>query len=192
MSKSKANTITEAPLEEPAFTVAPAAALADLGRLVGPADDAQLAALLAGVTDAQLVEEGARIDTSRIVTDTVRIYGAAFEFWNIATPAQRRRLRGYSPALLTLGVHEALKLEQLREAHALKADADSSERATRDRSAATIFTTSIVLRDQAHSALRDAAGRDQTLRTAANESVGTAEDASALGRGLAALAALLR
>src|SRR5438105_3876891 len=116
-------------------TSTPVYALDALAATVGVSDHALLDAVLAGTTEVGLVELGSTIDTERIVTDTARIYGQAHDFWQQANAGQKKKLRGYSPELLALAVHQALALEHMRGNYLDQKDAASGGRAQKDAAA---------------------------------------------------------
>jgi len=167
-------------------------ALEPLAKEAGKADAALLAALLAGTTEAQLVEAGRKIETSRIVIDAARLYGQAWEFFRKASPAQRKKLRGISQPFLALAIHQALALERLLARHQGQQESDASARATQDTAAQAAAAEGLALRDQAAAVLRGVALHDATAEAEVDAAVGTAEDATALARGLEGLAAVLR
>lgn len=166
-------------------------ALTDLAKQFPAPDPGLLGILLGEVDEAALIARGASIDTGRIITDTTRLYHKAYEFWQVATPAQRRLLRGFSLKLLGLAVHQALALETLRQHHAAGAQVAKVGRAVHDVTLEKQLEDGLTLRDQAATALRDAVGRNDVLRQAVDATVGTAETPDALARGLAGLATLL-
>jgi hypothetical protein len=165
--------------------------LAVLAKEVGKADAALLASHTEGTSDADLVEVGKTILSARIVTDASRLYGEAWAFWQHASDAQKKTLRGFSQALLAVAVHQALKLEELDAAHASNTDTAAKTREQTDRAAAATFTAGLSLRDQGFDALRDAAGHDEARLAEVEGAKGTAGDGAALGKGLEGLAKVL-
>jgi len=71
-----------------------------------------------------LVERGAKIRSEKILTDLVRIGGQAAEFWNHASPNQKRNLLGFSWPLLQVLVHSGKKLADM----VATRDANANER----------------------------------------------------------------
>ena len=165
--------------------------LETLAKQVGPADEGLLEAIVDGTSNEKLVESGARILTKRIVTDGARLYQDAWTFFETATPAQKKTLRGFSGPLLALAVDQLLVLRGLEQSLADAKVAKSGARATTDTAASAATASGMGLRDQAASALRDA-GQTPARRTAVDEAVGTADTTDTLARGLTALAGLLR
>lgn len=165
--------------------------LAPLLAAVGPVDSALRDAFLAGTSDAALVEVGRTILSARVITDGIRLYNEANEFWSSASDVQRNRLRGFSMPLLAVAVHELALLTQLEARHAGREDAALLERLVTERSAESAWKPSIDLRDLAAGALRAAAVHDDTLLAAVEVAKGTAEDGEKLSRGLQGLARLL-
>jgi hypothetical protein len=140
----------------------------------------------------ELVSIGTKILSARIVTDIARLYAQAFDFWKGATDSQKKTLRGFSLPLLALAVHQGLVLEQMFEASQVAGQSDDETRATSEKGALDAFQRSIVLRDQAYTALRGAAGRKDALVTSLDAVVGDAKTGASLARGLDSLARLLR
>ncbi|MEI7892581.1 MAG: hypothetical protein WCI05_05795 [Myxococcales bacterium] len=158
---------------------------------VGAPDPTLLDALLQGTSTEALIEVGRTIRTARVVTDGVRIYGEAWSFWKGASAAQRAMLRGMSQRLLALAVH---KLAELRALESEVGDGQveaGTVRVTWAKKAELAAAHAVALRDQAFSALRDAAGPQSPLRNAVEAAFGTAEEPSNLARGLDAFATLL-
>lgn len=81
---------------------------------IGDPNPKLVAGRIAGTSDERLIEIGRTIDTKRIVTDAIRIYGEAWAWWQAATPAEHKLVRGVSRALLAIAVHSAVELESLR------------------------------------------------------------------------------
>lgn len=169
----------------------PAHALTELAKQVGKPDPKLLAGLVAGTTDAQLVDLGKTIDTRRIITDASRIYGEAWAYWQGASALQRKLLRGVSAQLLAIAVHKAVELEALRASIQDEGVVESAERAETEGNAGRVSGGALNLRDQAYDALRDAAGQDAGLRDAVKKANGTAENAGALASGLEGLAGVV-
>ncbi|HEX2568166.1 MAG TPA: hypothetical protein VH877_01325 [Polyangia bacterium] len=178
--------------DEPTPTAEPPYALGILAERVGPADPTLLTQVLAGAPTANLVALGATISTRRIVTDATRLYGLIHDYWQRATPEKRRRVRGFSLPLLAVAVDQAYRLEQMMDRQRTKRAADGTTRAVLDATLKAARDTGLGLRDQAASALLDAAGQDPVLREELTSSVGRADPPDALALGLANLAKLLR
>jgi hypothetical protein len=115
----------------------------------------------------------------------------AHNFWAAASTAQKKSLKGFSAPLLAVAVHHLLALHQHNQTIAENATIEGQSRARTSSDAAQVASNAIALRDQAYSALRDAAGLDEGLRAEIGEAVGTAEDPNALARGLDQLASVL-
>jgi hypothetical protein len=166
-------------------------ALGALAKILGPAEPRLLEALLAGTSDEHLIEVGRKIASSKVVDDCVRLYQHAHKTWQELPPAKRALLRGFSPALLALGVEQAAELERL---DALNKDSSAADAAYRDAVDGTLareLSPGLLLRDQAYDALRQVAGTRPQLRAAIEQAVGTAETPEALARGLSSLAEVL-
>ncbi|WP_437294069.1 hypothetical protein [Sorangium sp. So ce426] len=167
-------------------------ALELLAVAVGEPPKSSLKAILAGTTDADLVSVGKTILSSRIVTDAARIYRKAWDFYRQATEEQKRRLRGFSKPLLALAVQQALALEKLDRQRATTNTSAGIARAGQDKASEAAQSRAIELRDQAYDALRDASGRDETLRAQVDAAFGTAATSETLAGGLEQTAKLLR
>jgi hypothetical protein len=125
---------------------------------------------------------GRTILSARVITDGIRLYNEANEFWSSASPVQRNRLRGFSMPLLAVAVHELALLTQFEARHAGREDAAFLERLVTERSAESAWKPSIDLRDIAAGALRAAAVHDDKLLAAVEVAKGTAEDGEKLSR----------
>jgi hypothetical protein len=165
--------------------------LPELAHALGKPNPRMLSAFLAGTSDEQLVKVGVTILSARIVTDTSRLYGVAYDFWKHAKPEQKATLRGFSEALLGLAVHQALELQGLVARHDGKTEAAQAARSVSDAAAGAAFTSGLKLRDQAFSALGNVSSHDATLNAELDTAKGTAEDGDALAAGLAALGKVL-
>ncbi|MDI3290490.1 hypothetical protein [Polyangium sp. 15x6] len=170
----------------------PVHTLGILATKVGPPQVGLLDALLAGTDNEQLTEKGREIATARIVVDGVRLYQEAYHFWQGASEAQKRRLKGFSLPLLGVAVHQLLALHERAQKIADDTTDEVKSRARRASEASRAAAHGVALRDQAASALRDAAGLDTALRVEIEETVGTAQSTDTLARGLSALADVLR
>ncbi|HEX2567990.1 MAG TPA: hypothetical protein VH877_00440 [Polyangia bacterium] len=177
---------TQAPAPESTY------ALGVLRERIGPPAPAIRDRMLTGMTDADLVALGADIASSRIVTDTTRIYNIVYDYWQRATPAQRRRLRGFTLPKLAVAVEQAHLLEQMQGRKRTKKSSDGTTRATLAAAFETARTSGMALRDQAASALQDIASLNPVLRQEVTTSVGTADTPDALALGLSNLAKVLR
>lgn len=170
----------------------PTHALEALAKQVGDPNPKLLAGFLAGTSDERLIDTGRTIDTKRIVTDATRIYGEALAWWKSASPADHKLVRGVSRDLLAIAVHRAVELESLRASIEDSDVLEVAQRAELGGSATVATGGALSLRDQAYDALRDAAGQDVGLGSAVKATVGTAENADALARGIEGLSTLLR
>jgi len=167
-------------------------ALAVLADKVGPPKLALLQALLARTSNAELVEPGATIASSRIVVDCARLYQEGWNWFATAPAGQRKKLRGMSEDLFVLAIHQALSLEHMRQTREGTSTGDGSVRAGRERAATEAFSAGVSLRDQASTVLRDAVGLDGPRRAEVDEVVGTAESVDALCSGLKGLGELIQ
>ncbi|XYH97672.1 hypothetical protein ACMHYB_59620 [Sorangium sp. So ce1128] len=119
-----------------------------------------------------------------------RLYATAHACWSNASKDKREKLRGFSPELLALAVEQALALERLLDAHESAGQKKDATRATKDAALREALSRALLLRDQAYEVLRGVGGSGKEAREQLAQAVGTAEDAVALARGLAQLAAL--
>lgn len=90
-------------------------------------EDSALYALEVPASD--LVERGAKIRSEKILTDLIRLAGIAAEFWNHASPAQKRHLLGFSWPLLQVLVHSGKKLLDMVEARSTTTEEREANRA---------------------------------------------------------------
>lgn len=102
-SKQAKNETQETPEETKTHT------LPELVKELGEATEEEVAHYIEGKTDAELIEEGADVGTTRIDTDAARLYGLASDFFKKATPEQRGAVMGVSPAYLRVGAWAALQ-----------------------------------------------------------------------------------
>ena len=171
---------------------APAQALAVLAAEAGPANPVQREALRSGTNETDMVEAGRRINSSRIIKDTTRLYRIAFDFIQTATPAQLDQLHGCSCALIVIAIHEALGLEVMFEQHKGRTSTGAKKRKLNEGTAERSFDDGMKLRDQIYSSLQLGAAQDAALVHELVVSVGTAEDGGALANGMEALVGLGR
>ena len=164
--------------------------LASIASALGTPDPALLDAWLDGASEAQLVAKGNQIASARVLTDVRRLYALAYSFWQSATDTQKEALRGFSPELLSIAVHQALALDAMLADHEERGDSRGASRATLDAALRDAFEKALTLRDQARTVLLGVAGNDAAAQEEVNQAVGTAEDPAALARGIGALVAL--
>lgn len=162
-----------------------------LAAKVGTPQAGLLDALIAGTDNEQLTGKGREIATARLITDGVRLYQEAHNFLSAASIAQKKSLKGFSAPLLAVAIHHLLALHQRHQTIADNATVEGQSRARTSSDASHAASNALALRDQAYSALRDAAGLDEGLRAEIGEAIGTAEDPHALARGLDQLASVL-
>ncbi|MDC0746359.1 hypothetical protein [Polyangium mundeleinium] len=162
-----------------------------LAAKVGAPQAGLLDALLAGTDNEQLTDKGREIATSRLVVDGVRLYQEAYNFWQGATDPQKKCLKGFSLPLLGVAVHQLLALHVRAQKMADDTTDEGKSRAKRATEASRTASHAVAVRDQAASALRDAAGLDPALRAEVDETVGTADTPDTLARGLDGLANVL-
>jgi len=158
-----------------------------------PAPQAALAdAILASEPHEALVQFGAEMKSSRILTDSARMLGLAYAVWIKATDAQKAALVGFSPELLSIAVDRALALRDLVGDAGDAEHLDVATLEARAAAARVAFDRGLSRRDHAERVLRIVAGRDAKLRACVEAAVGKADTAEALSLGLGRLAKLGR
>lgn len=167
-------------------------ALDKLVARVGKNDTKLLDAILEGASNEELIADGASIATARIVTDGLRLYGEALDFLDGATDAQKKLLRGVSSKLLGVAVHHLDALRKLQAEAAAKSQGSAAARVEVDEAVREVVANAVALRDQAHDALRDAAGTSRVLAAQVDEAFGAANPPETLAAGLDAMAGVLR
>jgi hypothetical protein len=190
------------PAAEPTAEAQPATAAAEvravddaevtyaLASLVARAGDATLDevdAFLEGLTDDDLVSDGATVATSRVTTDCARLYGIASDFWLRATPAQKDLLAAVSTDRLRISIWSAAQGESTEAALASQAGGAAVTQAAGAKAAAALRKTALDRRDQLERALMALAGRDAALLHRVQKAYGSA---AAPGQALEDLAAL--
>ena len=168
----------------------PSRTLAELQTTLGEPDAALEEAFFHGIPEADLIAQGQRIATARILTDARRIYPTAFDFWSQASEPQRVRLRGFSLPLLAIGVGHALTLHGMLDAHTTRADASGTNRDGREREAKEAFDTTLLLRDQALSVFRTIVAGDHDLSAEVESAMGTADSPENLAKAVKKLASV--
>lgn len=158
--------------------------LEEMAQTLGPADASALAALDPPESQEAFRLMGAQIATDRILVDMNRILGTAFVFWMKASPAQQKKLKGFSQKLLAVAVDRAQALGEMKRAFVSAGVADKSARAGFEASAGAAFNRGLTLREQAETAFRTAIGTDIARKKQLTIAVGTAEDLETLASGL--------
>ena len=161
-----------------------------LASLVARAGDASLDevdAFLEGLTDDDLVFDGAKVATSRVTTDCARLYGIASDFWLHATPAQRALLAAVSTDRLRISIWSAAQGESTEAELAAQAGGAAVTQAAGAKASAALRKTALDRRDQLDRALIALAGRDAALLHRVQTAYGSA---AAPGKALEDLAAL--
>jgi hypothetical protein len=166
--------------------------LATLAAELGEPPATLLEGRLAGMTNAELLALGKTISSQRIVTDATRIYHQAWDFWSKATAPQKKLLRGFSRELLAVAVHEAMRLEEMVSLETSGERTAATKRSSVAGNLDTAFGRALALRDQAFTALGEAAGQDRGRAGEIKAARGTANDGVALAAGLVQMAKVLR
>jgi hypothetical protein len=168
----------------------PSHTLAELQSSVGTPDTALDEAFFHGASDAELIAQGQRIATPRVLTDARRIYPTAFDFWTQANEGQRSRLRGFSLPLLAIAVGHALTLQGMLDDHTTRTETNGTNREGREREAKEAFDTALLLRDQGLSVFRTIVAGDHDLGAEVESAMGTADSPENLAKALKKLAAV--
>jgi hypothetical protein len=166
--------------------------LDDLRAALGPPDPAMLDAAVSQLSRDELIAWGAKVRSSRVIIDASRICGLAYTVWSKANHEQREALIGFSQELLTIAVDRALALRDLTSDVDDADHADTSSAEVSNRAAIAAFSRGLPRRDHLHAVLRNVAGADLELRSRIDVSVGTAEDAEALSKGMKRLVVIGR
>jgi hypothetical protein len=158
-----------------------------------PAPTAAEAELYAvNVPTNDLVERGAKIRSEKILTDLVRIGGQAAEFWNHATPNQKRHLLGFSWPLLQVMVHSGKKLADMLAARDTNADEREANRAAAMAIADQTYAQGMDERDRLTVALESVESLVPELESRIASARATVTDHNSLATSLHALVKLAR
>lgn len=141
---------------------------------------------------ADLIEQGARIRTEKILTDLVRWSGQVAEFMPKATPAQRRLLLGYSDGFFRVAVHEGVKLRAMLASRAGNVDDREAARIATIGAASQAYTDGADERERLTVALEGLRRYDSGLQDRVDLARGSVADADSLVRSLRALVKLAR
>lgn len=141
---------------------------------------------------ASLVAEGAKVATLRIATDCARMYGRASACYRVATPAQRRALRGLSADLLRIAVWAAWHGEQLYQQRRLSSSAGAGRQEQRQAQALATRDQLLIRREQLVTLLRLAAGGNPRYLVELTRAYGSIETPEELVEALGALVQLGR
>jgi hypothetical protein len=139
---------------------------------------------------AELVDRGTHIRSEKILTDTVRLYGVAAEFWAKAAADQKRHLLGFSEALLRVAVYSAVELRDLVARRDAAVGARESAIAVGASAAAKDYADGMAERDRLATAIDAAVEGDVVLETRLDAARGRVVDAGSLAISLSALAKL--
>ncbi len=165
-------------------------ALDDLVARVGKNNPKLLEAIVSGSTTEELVAEGAKIATGRIVVDAVRLYGEALDFYGRATAAQKALMRGASIELLGVAVHHLNALRKLEAKGTERSQGTTAGRAVVDHDLQDAVSAAMTVRDQAYRAMCDA-GQTKRCIVQVDEAFGVADPPEKLAAGLTAMGLLL-
>jgi len=161
--------------------------LPELLRRLGKATEDEILVYVEGRSKAALIQEGARVGTSRIDTDCARLYGQVADFFDHASPVHRAHVVGVTPKMLRAAVTAAEKGSELAEKRASstsKANADKDARATE---AVSARESAMLRRKVLRSGLRALAAGQESWLTAIETATGTADSSKKLADSLDAL-----
>ena len=157
---------------------------------IGPPSKDELALFTIEASDAELADDGRRIQSKKILTDMLRWLGTLSD--DLAQGGASTRALGFSPELLRVVAHEASTLRdrvishegQQRERAASREGNAGGAQDRRDRA--------FQVRDQLHAALRSAANGNKALLRALATAYGSAKEDGLLADALVAQEALAR
>lgn len=190
MSKPKATDTTPETFNPP--TTGANHTWEDLVKVVSEPTAAQLELYAISAAPAALVERGSHIGSDKILTDMVRLYGIAAEFYPKVTPAQRGLLLGFSTTLLSVAVYSGVKLRGLLGHRGATADDREATKAADATTAATTYEEGIAVRDRLNTAIEVAIDGDPTLTSRLDSARGRVQDHPALTTSLLGLVKLGR
>ena len=140
----------------------------------------------------ELIERGARIRSEKVLTDLVRFGGIMAEFWTKATPAQRKRLLGFSEGLLRVTVYSGKRLLDLLEQRGATTESREAARAAAAAAADQSYEEGMGERERLATALENVSDEDAGLRARVDAARGRVVDHKSLATSLAALVSLSR
>lgn len=152
--------------------------------IVGSVDERVVKALFAKADQDTMFGEGLRVDSQRILDAVPRFCGQAREIWANLTPQQKRLVVGYTSEFDPVLIRETIILRDLKARHDDRFQACSGSRLRRKVEARQAAQDGITLRDQAVQSLRTMLGRTSPEWVGLEDSIGTAETAEKLARGL--------
>lgn len=162
-----------------------------LAQKAGPPNAALLDALLAGTSEAELIEQGRTIDSKRLITDGARLYELAWSYWSSLSPADQQNFKGVSTELLVLGIDQCLHLEQTRKNRSDTMAAERTGRSEVEAQRTQVRDDAMAARDELALAMRDAAAHEHARRSALDTAIGNASTVENLAMGLESLSKLL-
>ena len=181
-SKQAKNETQETPEETKTHT------LPELVNQLGEATEEEVARYIEGKTDAELIDEGADVGTTRIDTDAARLYGLASDFFKKATPEQRTAVMGISPTYLRVGAWAALQGSLQYEALGKHKRKGGGEREQLTIAADKSRERALARRKVLRAGLTSLAAGNASLVARIDHANGTATDASTLAEALETLA----
>ncbi|MSP62989.1 MAG: hypothetical protein EXR72_22165 [Myxococcales bacterium] len=155
---------------------------------MGPIDPAISRGAFTGAREEMLLGDGQSIDSQRILDGVPGFLGQTREIFAKLQAPQQRIVVGYAQSLDPVLVQETVTLRDLKNDHDERTQVGSGSRAGGKAEARRATQEGIALRDQAVGALKDVIGRATPEWAVLEESVGTAETAEKLARGLTWLA----
>jgi hypothetical protein len=122
--------------------------LDELTNELGESSEEEVLAILRHAHKNDLVADGASVATSRITTDTRRIYGHAARFLATATPAQRGHLVSVTPRVLRAAVWAAHHGDRLAQAFDTSSERTAKSKTRRTASAGDVRNHALLRRAQ--------------------------------------------
>jgi hypothetical protein len=142
---------------------------------LGAATEQEVSPFIKGLTKSELVQEGRKIGTSRIDTDTARLYGIAADFFDRATEEQLDAVMGVSPEMLRVSVWAANKGSELAAAEEKDGKAGGAAKARLVTTAQALRESGMKRRRALRRGLSALAGGDAELIGRIDSANGTAD-----------------
>lgn len=190
MAKPTAPKRPDTPTPTPTATDNPAAlhTLDELGRALGAPSAEMVEELFEDVSRPVLLALGRRAESGALYGAIPGFAASVRAAWSALDDARRDEVVGYAPEMLPVLVADALSLRALHQRFATQAQQTAVELIRRREAAQTAFTRGRLLRDQASRLLRRVARGSDEETAALDASIGSAESADSLARGINAVA----
>ncbi|HXD21902.1 MAG TPA: hypothetical protein VN613_00985 [Gemmatimonadaceae bacterium] len=178
-------------MTKPAQSTTPLMTLDQLADAIPKADPHLRVSIVEEHTREYFVAQGRQIASGRIVLDDQSLLNEAYQFWQVATPAQKETLVGFTPALLSIAVDEARKLAGMASDDTAKRQQVSAASAAQTAAAASAYARASALRNQAVTVLKKVAAHADTWTSRIEAAHANADVVTALGELAATGAAIL-